>query len=547
MKGTEQKRAVLHRPILNEAGMRSELGELVDPLLRDDSPAGGVRPRRLRRLLTSSLLFALPACTAQEPGPGSVAGDSLHVRVLAIHDFHGALNSTTYPGSDRPVGGAATVKAVMDTLEAACRCPTVRLDGGDQMQGTLESNLTHGASVVVALNHMGLDAAAVGNHELDWGVDTLLVRQREARYAWLAANVFGVSGGTRPGWAKPFAIVDRAGVRFGVLGYATVSTPRTLRPDVTAPYEFRAGYAGIRDALDQVWRERPDFVVIVAHAAGDCDGPSCSGEMVELAAELPPGSVHLIVGGHDHEPGQAVVNSIPIVRAGSNGRGIGVVDLHRRSDGSHEFRVHRQSVYADGIPPDSAMTRILAPYLRTAAALGGVRVTTLAEPLSASPAGDRRHGTLIAESIRLTGEADFGLHNPGGVRIDLPGGDISYAQLHRVMPFGNAVVRLTITGQQLRELAERTGPRYYHANVVIEYPTDPDAPSFGRASLTFPDGTPVLEDRAYTLATNDFLADGGDGLSMLSALPREAIGVTVLDAVVHHLRTLPTPVALPFP
>ena len=512
---------------------------------RPRNPAGGERALRLLHVLAGALLVALPSCAAQQPLRSSAAGDSLHIRVLAIHDFHGALSPTPYPGSDRPIGGAATLKAVMDTLQAACACPTVRLDGGDEMQGTLESNLTHGVSVVAALNHLGLDAAALGNHELDWGVDTLLARQREAQYAWLAANVFRVADGGRPEWARPFTIVERGGVRLGVVGYATASTPRTLRPDVTAPYDFRPGYAGIRDALAEVWRVGPDFVVIVAHAAGDCDASACSGEMVELAAELPPGSVHLIVGGHNHESGEGVVNSIPIVRAGSNGRGIGVIDLHRRSDGTHVFDVRKQTVYADDIPADSSMTRLLAPYLRAAAAMGRALVATLAEPLSSSSTGDRRLGTLIAESARLLGRADFGMHNPGGVRIDLPSGDISYAQLHRVMPFDNAVVRLTITGRQLGELVERTGPRYYYANLLIEYRPDADAPRFGRASLTFPDGTRVLGDRVYTLAANDFLADGGDGLTMLSELPREAIGVTVLDAVADHLRTLPAPVVLP--
>lgn len=506
-----------------------------------------VRARRWPYLVAGAVIITLPGCVSQQPVRNGEVADSLHVRILAIHDFHGALSPTTYPGSDRPVGGAAILKTVMDTLEAACACPTVRLDGGDEMQGTLESNLTYGVSVVAALNHIGLDAAAVGNHELDWGVDTLLARQREAQYPWLAANVFRASDGGRPEWARPFTIVERGGVRLGVIGYATASTPRTLRPDVTAPYEFRPGYEGIRAALDQVGRESPDFVVIVAHAAGDCEAQACAGEMVDLAAQLPSGSVHLIVGGHDHEPGEGVVNSIPIVRAGSNGRGIGVIDLHRRSDGSHAFEMLRQTVYADGIPADSETTRLLEPYLRTAAEMGGALVTTLGEPLSSSATGDRRLGTLIAESARLRGRADFGLHNPGGVRIDLPRGDVSYAQLHRVMPFDNAVVRLTIPGRRLRELVEQTGPRYYYSNLLIAYRPDPVAPRFGRASLTFPDGTSVLEDRAYTLAINDFLADGGDGLIMLSELPREAIGVTVLDAVVDYLRTLPAPVVLQLP
>lgn len=431
----------------------------------------------------------------------------------------------------------------MDILEAACACPTVRLDGGDQMQGTLESNLTSGASAVAALNHLGLDAAAVGNHELDWGVDTLLVRQREARYAWLAANVFRVDGGKRPEWATPFAMVERGRVKLGVIGYVTPSTARILRPEVTKPYDFRSGYSAIRDALDAVWRERPDFVIVVAHAGGECGVDGCAGEMVELASELPPGLVHLIVGGHDHTAGEGVVNSIPIVRAGSSGRAVGVIDLYRRN-GIHAFRMSQQTVYADDVQEDPTMTNLLAPYVRAADAAGKELVTTLAEPLSAAATGDRRLGSLIADAVRLLAGADVGMHNPGGVRADLPRGAISYADLYRVMPFDNAVVRLTLTGRQLRQLVEQAGSRYYYSNLHVEYASEA-APRGGRVSLSFPDTTPIRDDRSYSLATSDFLADGGDGFTMLSTLPRGALGVTLLDAVVGHLRKLPAPVVLP--
>ena len=420
------------------------------------------------------------------------------------------------------MGGAVAMKAVMDRLEADCVCPTVRLDGGDQMQGTLESNLTMGASTVAVLNLMGLDAAAVGNHELDWGVDTLLARQREARYAWLAANVFHVNTRTRPEWARPYAIVERAGAKIGVIGYITVSTARTLRPETTKPYEFRSGYAVIRDALDAVWRERPNFVAIVAHAGGGCGPDGCAGEMVDLALQLPPERVHLIVGGHDHSAGNGVVNSIPIIRAGANGRAVGVVDLYRRDNGVHTFTMTQQTVYADTMPTDAAMVNLVAPFLLAADVRGKEVVTTLDRPLPASTVGDRRLGSLIADAARLSAKADVGLHNPGGVRADLAGGQVSYADLHRVLPFDNAVVRLTLSGRQLRQLVSRTRS-YYYSNLALD-------------SFTLADGTAIRDGGSYTLATNDYLADGGDGLTMLTTLPRDVIGVNLLDAVIAHLR-----------
>jgi 5'-nucleotidase len=193
------------------------------------------------------------------------------------------------------------------------------------------------------------------------------------------------------------------------------------------------------------------------------------------------------------------------------------------------------------------MANLLEPNLRDADELGRAPVATMSEPLVASAGGDRRLGTLIAEASRLQAGADFGLHNPGGVRIDLPGGLVTYADLHRVMPFDNTVVRLTISGAQLRQLAEQAGPRYYYANLRISYTPDPRAPRFGRASLSRLDGTPVEVGQSYSLATNDFLADGGDSLGMLPGLERTNLGVTTLDAVVALLRTMPSPVVVPYP
>jgi 2',3'-cyclic-nucleotide 2'-phosphodiesterase (5'-nucleotidase family) len=502
-------------------------------------------PKLALRLLATCLLVVAPACRAGRSTIDHAGTRPIHLRVLATHDFHGALRPVAYPSlNGRRLGGAAALKTAMDELEAACTCPTARLDGGDQMQGTLESDLTFGASTVAALNHLGLDAAAVGNHELDWGVDTLLIRQREARYAWLAANVYRVDDGKRPEWATPFTTFERGGVKVGVVGYATASTPRTQRPEVTRPYEFRSGYAGIRDALDAVWRERPAFVVLVAHADGDCDAGRCAGEMVDLAAEVPPGRVHLIVGGHDHGAGEGVVNAIPIVRAGSNGRAVGVVDLYRHADGTHTFRMSTRTVDTDAVPHDPAMANLLAPHLRAAEARGQEPVATVSEPLSASRSGDRRLGGLIADAMRVLARADVGLHNPGGVRADLPRGTVSYADVYRVMPFNNAVVRLTLTGRQLRELVERAGARYYYSNLQIDYDTAGSRSGSVR-SMRFADGTPFGENRSYSLATSDYLADGGDALTLLTALPREALGVRLVDALVGHLRTLQTPVVQP--
>jgi len=116
--------------------------------------------------------------------------DSVLLRVLSMNDLHGALYPRTTTWSQgRQVGGVATLDAMMDSATAQCRCPTIRLDAGDEMQGTLESSLLYGRSTIQAMNRMKIAAAVIGNHELDWGIDTLRARMAEAKYPWLAANL----------------------------------------------------------------------------------------------------------------------------------------------------------------------------------------------------------------------------------------------------------------------------------------------------------------------------------------------------------------------
>lgn len=485
-----------------------------------------------------------PLLVALLTAPVWAQESDFHLRVLATHDLHGALQPVVYPWSqERPIGGAQALNSTVRKLTADCACPTIHVDGGDLMQGTLESNLMNGAATVAFFNYLGLDATAVGNHELDWGVDTLLQRQQEARYGWLAANVFEVETGARPAWAKPYLVLEESGLRIAVIGYATIDTPATLRPSVTAPYEFRSGYAALAPVIDEVWSQSPDFVIIAAHAGGECRDNVCEGELVELARAIPAGRVHMIAGGHDHSAGQGLVNGIPIVRAGANGRAVAVVDLYKSADGV-SFTTENATVYADAIVEDTQLAALLVPFEASASERGAREITILSDTLTNDRDGDRRLGELIADALRAATNADVGMQNSGGVRANLLAGPVTYGDLFRVLPFDNKLVTLTMTGSQLRALAMQASPSYYYSNLHIVF--DP-ALELSRQvrDVTFADGSPLIPDAQYTLATVDFLADGGDGLALLSTLPREQTGISNLDVLIAYIQTLEKPLTLP--
>lgn len=499
----------------------------------------------MNRLLAAAVLATLCpwACAAQTGG-----NDSLHLRVITTHDLHGALAPRTYDWSDgRAVGGAGALMAVKRAVEAECDCPTVHLDGGDQMQGTLESNLTFGASAVAALNLLGLDAAAVGNHELDWGTDTLLARQAEATYPWLAANVFEKETGRRPPWARPYAILDVDGVRIGVIGYLTSTTGDIVQQSIVAPYRFEEGPDSFRDVFDAVRDARPDFVAVVAHATGDCNGVTrCRGEMVRFVEALDSGTVDVVIGGHEHTPGFGVVKGVPIIRAGSSGRALGVIDLYRAADGTHRFTMRMDTVFVDRVEPDTAIVAVLEPYQRRADSLARRPLVTLAGPLSRS-GREYALGRLVADAMRQAAGTDVGLANRGGVRNGLPGGPVTYGDLFLVKPFGNTVVRFELTGRELKTVIEHAiggGAPDFLSGVRITY--DPGRPAGGRiVQALLSDGAEIRDDVRYTLGTSNFLGDGGVRYDMLAGKPRDELGVTVLDALIAHLQGLPQPVVGP--
>lgn len=483
----------------------------------------------------------------------TAGADSVLLRLLAINDFHGALDAQVYGWSDRrPVGGAAALKATMDSAAAACRCPVLRLDAGDQMQGSLGSNLLHGRSTVEALNLLGLDAAAVGNHELDWGVDTLKARMAEARYPWLAANVFDSATGRRPAWARPWAMLRAGRYRVAAIGYGFPGTKSIVMAAHVAGLDFRRGPAALSDVLAEVGAARPDVTVLLAHEGAFCDFLACRGAIVDLAWQLDSTVVQLIVSGHTHSLVNSEVNGIPIVQARSNGTALGIADLVLRPDGSRVWRVRVETVWADVVTPDPGIQAVVNRHRPAVDRVASRVVGTLGDSLLRPRGVEYPLGNLIADAQRHAGErrpVDAALMNNGGIRRDLYPGPLTYGDLFELQPFANQVVQVTLSGAQLTQvlehaLADSANPDAHVSGLVVRY--DSRRPAGGRVvELLLPDGSPVRPERFYVLAVSDYLAGGGNGYTMLRALPTRRTGMTDLEALIAWIGRQPRPLAGP--
>ena len=482
-----------------------------------------------------------PRATAEPPAPMIPQ----RLRVIGTNDFHGALDPR--PDDTNVLrGGAANLAAMIRRAERECQppeCASILVDGGDMFQGTPSSNFVFGRSVVELYNYLGYSAAAVGNHEFDWSQDTLRALMRAAQYPILGANIRMKATGLDAPWIPNDTIVRRGPFRVGIIGVSTVDTPATTWAGYVDDLSF-VDPVPIIDSIAPALRARgADFVIVIGHIGARCSADACTGEAVDIANRL-TAKVDAIVSGHSHTRVDAAVKGIPLVQATSRGQAIDVVDIFTSgAPALHEVRdVIADSVVAD--PAVATMIGIAKQNLDRVAPHINRPVATIATAMRNSGV-QRPLGNLIADAMRVVGGGDLGIMNSGGVRQSLPAGVATYGTLFEVQPFGNKLVRVRVTGQNLWNYfagAVERGVNFHVSGARLVYHAGPPA---GLDSL-YVQGTPVSPQTIYTVVLNDFSANGGDRLGFGQlALSTTPANIVDLDALTAYLSSLPQPVTPP--
>ncbi|MDQ6634535.1 MAG: 5'-nucleotidase C-terminal domain-containing protein [Gemmatimonadota bacterium] len=467
------------------------------------------------------------------------------LRLLSTNDVHGALEPRPDNAGGRR-GGLAYLASAIAVARAGCvspACETLLVDGGDEMQGTPASNLAFGRPIVDVFNEIGYSAAAVGNHEFDWGKDTLRARMRQARYAFLGANVRYADGRDVP-WIRDDTLIIRGALRIGVIGVATRLTPTTTRASNVADLVF-LDPAPIVDSLARRLRARgAQYVVVLAHDGAFCDRDgvtNCKGEIIDLARQLTE-PIDAIVSGHTHSLVNTDVNGIPVTQARLTGTALAVTDLG--PDGTSHRVV---DVLTDSITPDPRVAARVREAVARVASIVDRPVATIEHDLNRD-GNQYPLGNLIADAMRAVGQSDVAVMNNGGIRTRLRAGPATYGSLFEVMPFANALYRYTVTGSSLRDYLERLvarKPSVHLSGVVVTY--DSTAAEGARiSSVRLANGSALDPDGRYTMVLNDFLATGGEGLALgKRALKSEVLAEEDLEALVAYLRARPQPVQAP--
>lgn len=415
----------------------------------------------------------------------------------------------------------------------------VLLDVGDFLHGTPLATLTQGRDIVALMKRVGYVAAAVGNHEFDYGLETLEMRVREAAslprpMQMLTANVAHRDGRER---FAPWTIVEIAGIRLGIFGLTTPDTKQQATPAAVADLCFLDPAEAARRCIRELRQQNCDIVVALAHLE--------TAECRKLAAAVP--GIDIMLCGHSHVVVGEKIGDTLLASSGEYGRQIGLVAIARRPGGQWDItdtRLARQDA-ADIARDDfvALATEVVAAEQR--GILSEVVAHTDVDLVGRRPdvrIGETNLGNLAADALLAAANADFAVINGGNIRASIRRGAITKGDILTVFPFANTVVAKEVTGAQLKDilewafarLPEEDGRFPQVAGMTLRI-NKSAAPGRRVAAVADRHGHALDPNARYLLTTNDFLASGGDGYPHLADLPIASQPTSVEEALISHL------------
>ncbi|MDT0497166.1 bifunctional metallophosphatase/5'-nucleotidase [Algiphilus sp. W345] len=557
-------------------------------------------PYRAGLVFTAFATLLLAACASTPPAPTQTAT----IKLIAFNDFHGNLAP---PGRGLevpdpadasatlrlPTGGVAYLAGAVSELRAQNPLNVVVAAGDLISASPPTAALFRQEPSIEALNALGLEYSAVGNHEFDQGIDELRRLQNGgcggpgapgtescvkgpftgARFRYLGANVTEQASDTPafpPYLIKRFQVDGRSiGVAF--IGEVLKGTPAMVTASGIAGLEFHDEADTANALVPEIRAQGVEAIVLLLHEGGykqggfdACEG--LSGPAVGILQRLDP-AIDVVISGHTHQAYNCRVDGRLLTSAASYGRVISDIDLlvDRASGEVISASARNLPVINQPVPeapqwpaftPDPVVTAIAAQYEALAAPLAN-RVVGRADGMvsrQVNAHGESALGDVIADAqlaaTRMQG-AQIALMNPGGIRADLgygpysaQGTPITWGEVFTAQPFGNNLVTMTLSGAQIHRLLESqwnlgAESALLQVSAGFSYAWDGRRPIGQRidADSISLDGNTIEPDQSYRVTVNNFLAGGGDGFEMLTAGADVTVAGSDLDAMLDWLAT----------
>ena len=456
------------------------------------------------------------------------------LRLLHFNDIY-----HIHPGTQDPIGGFARFSTLVNYYQSSPRFAhlpeALTLFSGDAFNPSLESSVTKGAHMVPVLNHLNTAAACLGNHDLDFGVQQFAKLRQTCTFPWLCANVLdpALGEGVPLGGCKRGVMLTASnGIKVGVMGLVErewLDTINALPPDL-----IFLETADVAQQLAQELRAQgAEMVIALTHQREPND--------LTLARALEPGTLDLILGGHDHFYAHAVINGIHIPRSVTDFKQLSYLEAFRRvsptpsGDPCWDFSITRLDIVVS-VPEDPAALAIVGDISATLTSKMDRPIGRSLVPLDARfttvRQGESNMGNFVTDLLRAHYTADVCIIAAGTIRGDqiYPPGVLRVRDIMTCFPFEDPCVVVSVTGEALVKALENGVSKYpalegrFPQVSGLSFAFDPAKAAGGRVSGVTLGGLPLELLREYTVATRDYMARGRDGYTAL--MTREHGGTT---------------------
>ena len=473
--------------------------------------------------------------------------------ILHTNDVHGAIE------------GYAYITALKADYEAK-GAEVILVDAGDYSQGKTYVSVTKGADAVTMMNAAGYDVVTLGNHEFDYGYAQLKENMSKAKFKVVCADVFNEDG--TPIFDASYTYTTKTGVKVGFFGMETPETQTKANPALIKGLTFTTDDAFTKAAADQVAALKDaDVVICLAHLGIDAE--SAPYRSTDLYAAVK--GIDFIIDGHSHTVMTKGEKGEPIQSTGTAFANIGVIVIDnatKKIESNSLFEIKEDTAKDETVSAaaKTIVDRVNAEYgvvfAKSEVTLNGAK----------APNGNRdsetNNGDLITDAMLwkvmqnkegLTVDADHvvAITNGGGIRAAIKPGDVTKKDINTVLPFGNTVAVIYVTGAELLEALEastyslpiggfpqvaginytlHTGKAYDKNDATYPNSTYYGPKSINRVSINSINGKEFKADDTYAVVTNDFVAVGGDSYyAFAAATAKFDTGVPLDEAVMEYV------------
>ena len=483
-----------------------------------------------------SILLALALIVGIKSQINVFAEESKTITIIHTNDVHGRAQ-----GDDKELIGYAKLKTFFDDTKAK-NPNTLLVDAGDTLHGTTFSNISEGKSMMELMNAIGFTVSIPGNHDFNYGFDKLLELSKRAKFNYLCANVINKSDKSLA--FTPNVIEEVDGVKIGFFGLATPETRYKSSPKNTATVEFADYIETAKKQVEELKKQGATVIIAVTHLGLDMS----SQERSDILAQQVKG-IDLIIDGHSHtmlEKGKKVGNTT-IAQTGEYLKNIGKVDLTIK-DGKVE-KIEASLVkyeQAKSIKPNEKIVELIKkaeeknkPILEKKI---GTSKTELVGVRERVRVGETNLGDLVTDAMKASVSSDVAITNGGGIRASISKGDIKMGDILTSFPFSNIVVGLEVKGSAIKSALEHgvdktpePDGKFPHVS-GITFTLDTSKPAGQRVSDIMINGEALDVNKTYKLATNDFLAIGGDDYKMFIGAKKYAENALLSDVLVDYIK-----------